>query len=91
MAAAQPEILLEGIEKLTFSYFGKTEDVADSRWREEWTIADRLPSLIKVSIQLIDGSYWPDMVLAPKINQAPSIDRIGETDFNSSITDNDAR
>jgi prepilin-type N-terminal cleavage/methylation domain len=67
---AKPEILLEGIAALHFAYFGKTEDVADAQWREEWTLADRLPSLIKVSIQLLDGSYWPEMIFALKINKA---------------------
>lgn len=68
----KPEVLLRNIAELKFSYFGKTEDVAELMWRDEWSVADRLPSLIKVSITLDDGSYWPDMVFALKISQAPS-------------------
>jgi len=67
-----PEVLLKNIADLTFSYFGKTEDVATLQWRNEWTLADRLPALIKVSIRLKDGSYWPDMVFAPKIQMGQS-------------------
>lgn len=66
----KPEILLEHVAALKFSYFGKTEDIAELQWRDEWTAADRLPSLIKVSILLADGSYWPDMVFPLKINKA---------------------
>ncbi|MDD2759970.1 MAG: prepilin-type N-terminal cleavage/methylation domain-containing protein, partial [Methylomonas sp.] len=63
----RPEMLLDHVDDLRISYFGKTEDVSELAWREEWTTADRLPSLIKVSIRLEDGSYWPDMVFAPRI------------------------
>ncbi|MGR8930090.1 MAG: prepilin-type N-terminal cleavage/methylation domain-containing protein [Gammaproteobacteria bacterium] len=63
----KPEVLLENVDGLKFSYYGKMEDVAPLQWRDEWTQADRLPSLIKVSIALGDGSDWPDMVFAPRI------------------------
>ncbi|MGY6276868.1 prepilin-type N-terminal cleavage/methylation domain-containing protein [Methylomonas sp. MgM2] len=66
----KPEVLLENVADLRFAYFGKTEDIDVLQWRDEWRVADRLPSLIKVSIQLADGSYWPEMVFALKINQA---------------------
>jgi general secretion pathway protein J len=74
---AKPEILLEGIAALNFAYFGKTEDIADLQWREEWTAADRLPRLIKVSIQLADGSYWPEMIFALKISKTVNADATG--------------
>ena len=77
---AKPEILLQGIVALNFAYFGKTEDVADLQWRKEWTAADRLPSLIKVSIQLVDGSYWPEMIFALKIRNTVNAD--------AAVTDN---
>ena len=40
----RPEVLLDNIAGLRFSYFGKTEDIAELQWRDEWTIADRSPS-----------------------------------------------
>ncbi len=69
-----PVVLLEGVADLKFSYFGKTEDVAEPAWLDEWILADRLPRLIQVSIRLADGSHWPSMVFAPKITQALGID-----------------
>ncbi len=65
--AEPPVVLLEQVAKFSFSYFGKVEDGADQVWRDEWVEADRLPSLVKVSIALKDGSYWPEMVFALKI------------------------
>jgi general secretion pathway protein J len=76
----QPVILLQHILEIKFSYFGKTEDIAELQWRDEWLIADRLPSLIKVSIRLDDGSYWPDMVFPLKINQAHSAEAVTDND-----------
>lgn len=81
----KPEVLLENIAELKFSYFGKTEDVAELMWRDEWSIADRLPGLIKISISLDDGSYWPDMVFALKISQAPSPEIIDDAAAASSF------
>lgn len=80
-APTRPEVLLEHVDALRFSYFGKTEDVAEPQWRDEWTVADRLPSLIKVSIGLADGSYWPDMVFALKISEAANPDAVTETEM----------
>ncbi len=81
----KPEILLGNIAELKFSYFGKTEDVAELMWRDEWSIADRLPSLIKISIKLDDGSDWPDMVFALKITQAVSPETIDEGSVDGTI------
>lgn len=80
----RPEVLLEGIERLQFSYFGKTEDIAEPQWREEWNLADRLPRLIRVSIALKDGSYWPDMIFATKITQTANAEA---AEGDSGITD----
>ena len=66
----RPEVLLEDIADFKFSYFGKTEDMADQKWHDEWKMADRLPRLIKVTIQLADGSDWPEMVFPLKINHS---------------------
>ena len=74
----EPVVLLEHIKQLQFSYFGKTEEADELRWRDEWTIADRLPSLIKVSISLEDGSYWPDMVFPVKITQTHSAEAFAD-------------
>lgn len=66
----RPEILLQNIAEIRFAYFGRIEELAEPRWQEEWSVAERLPSLIKISIALQDGSYWPDMVFPLKITRA---------------------
>ncbi len=74
----KPEVLLENIAGLKFAYFGRIEEFAEPRWQEEWAVAERLPSLIKVSIALRDGSYWPDMVFPLKISRAANTQSIAD-------------
>lgn len=74
----KPEVLLEHVADFKFAYFGKIEEFAEPQWREEWLVAERLPSLIKVSIALRDGSYWPDMVFALKISRAANSQSISD-------------
>lgn len=78
-----PVILLERVKAFRLAYFGKTEDVAEQDWREEWTLADRLPSLIKVSITLEDGGYWPEMVFPLHITAANNAETASVADTES--------
>lgn len=78
--AERPEVLLENIAQLRFSYFGQVEDMGATQWRDEWTF-DRLPSLIKVSIKLADGSYWPEMVFPLKITQSAGAEGFADGDL----------
>lgn len=72
--AVTPEkvVLLEHIQAFEFSYFGGKGDGGAAVWESEWIGLGVLPQLIKVSIRLDDGSFWPDMVFPLRINaQAP--------------------
>lgn len=83
----KPEVLLEHVAGLRFSYFGKIEDIAEAQWRDEWRVADRPPSLIKVSIQLEDGSFWPDMVFPLKITQSVNPELMSEDNLDTAGVD----
>ena len=75
----QPErvALLDGVQGFAFSYFGKKEDSGEALWQDDWSGIDRLPQLIKVSINLNDGSYWPEMVFAVKITGQVNFGAVG--------------
>lgn len=68
--AVPPEkvVLLDKMTAFKFSYFGKLDEASTPVWQEDWVMANYLPQLIKVTIGLQDGSYWPDMVFPLKIN-----------------------
>ncbi len=61
-------VLLENVKAFGFSYFGNKDPTANPVWQDEWFDMDRLPLLIKVSILLDDGSYWPAMVFPVRIS-----------------------
>ena len=83
----QPEkvVLLEHIKAFAFSYFGKKDENSEAAWQEDWTGVDRLPQLIKVSINLDDGSYWPDMVFPVKITGQAAIDAVTPDNSQTSV------
>lgn len=90
VSSERPEVLLENIEKLRFSYFGRTEEASVAAWHDEWMF-DLLPSLIKVSIQLSDGSYWPDMVFPLKITQSSAVGNVGDDNLDPNDLGDDER
>lgn len=73
--------LLRGVDSFEFSYYDVTEETRG--WVDEWLDKDKLPQLIKIKINLLDESYWPEMVFAPRLAEVGSDDVvIGSTDDN---------
>ena len=71
--AGDPEkekVLLDGISKAEFSYFGATDIDETPAWRDEWQDQKTLPDLVRLSVTFADGdkSSWPDLVVAPRIS-----------------------
>lgn len=67
----QPDIvpLLDHVKNYSFAYFGSADDgQGGGGWQEQWVGSSSLPRLIRVSIQLEDGSFWPDMLFPVRIN-----------------------
>ncbi|MDD4913407.1 MAG: prepilin-type N-terminal cleavage/methylation domain-containing protein [Methylococcales bacterium] len=67
---ADKVVLLDHVKTFSFAYFGSADNATagDSLWQEQWTGMTQLPQLIKVSIQLEDGGFWPDMLFPVRIN-----------------------
>lgn len=64
-APAAGRVLLAGIERLDFAYFGGDRRGARPDWRPSWTDAGFLPKLVRLRVRLKDGTVWPDLVVAP--------------------------
>ncbi len=62
----EPEevILLEKVDSLKVAYFDRDESVWEPRWQEK----TELPALIKIKIELLDQSYWPEMIFHLKLS-----------------------
>ncbi|MCH7864453.1 MAG: hypothetical protein IIC56_04460, partial [Proteobacteria bacterium] len=54
------KVLLDGISKAEFSYFGIAENDETPSWRDEWQEQKTLPDLVRLSVTFADGEAWPE-------------------------------
>ena len=65
-------ILTEGARAVRFSYFGRTGPDTPAAWQPIWKKPDRLPQLIRISVDRKAGEQpWPDLVIAPMTQRPP--------------------
>jgi general secretion pathway protein J len=64
---AEGYVLIEGIARATFSYYGETRDGEDAAWLDEWRDAELLPALVRLDVEFPAGDrrVWPELVVAP--------------------------
>jgi general secretion pathway protein J len=64
------KVLLEGVSKAEFAYFGIAENDERPSWRDEWQDQKSLPELVRLSVTFADRDKgtWPDLVIAPRIS-----------------------
>ena len=56
--------LLEGLDAVTFSYYGQKQDETEPAWHEDWIGQQALPRLVRIRL-VQTGHGWPDLVVAP--------------------------
>ena len=61
VAAAEPTVLIAGVDAIELRYFGGENDFSDPSWRDEWKPPDRVPQIVKLRVRLADGSVLPEM------------------------------
>ncbi len=59
-------VLAEGLERLSFSYYGVLKQGGSPDWSDTWgDDADRLPALVRIRSDTIDGGQgWPELLVA---------------------------
>lgn len=69
---ADQTVLLSGISRLRFGYFGASARDAEPRWHDKWTSLARLPELVKIDVDFVDSGpgAWPQLVAQPMIASA---------------------
>lgn len=63
-------VLAEGVEAVSFSYYGAADKNAEPAWTDRWENVGtpaRLPYLIRMSVKFGNGRSWPDLVVAPLV------------------------
>jgi general secretion pathway protein J len=58
---AAPEVLLEDVRGGTFSYRGRDPQGRPVDWADRWADGRRLPSLVRVELQLDGIDHWPSL------------------------------
>lgn len=60
--AAQPTVLIEGVDEVSFDYFGSENDFTPPQWTDSWKWPMRIPEMIRVRIRAEDGPQ-PEMIM----------------------------
>ncbi len=97
---AEPDervVLLEDVEEVEFSYYGKQEKEEEARWQARWKDPKRLPRLVRLRLKTGDASLWPELVIpiyakvhpgeTQLVMQAPGESGTGETEPVEDIED----
>jgi general secretion pathway protein J len=71
-ASADPEqiqqaVLAEDVAQLQLSYYGSLDSEQGPDWQDEWQEQADLPVLIRVEVQLDDGTHWPVLIAHPRL------------------------
>ncbi|UPG94929.1 prepilin-type N-terminal cleavage/methylation domain-containing protein [Luteibacter aegosomatissinici] len=74
-ALGDPQVLLRGIHKGTFSYRGMDEQNKPMDWQEKWADGRRTPSLVRIALDLDGTTAFPTMIAPLRID--PSASRNG--------------
>ena len=66
--AAEPFVLLAGVESVTFDYFGAENDFTPPQWNDTWKWSTRVPEMIRVRIRADDGPQ-PDLIVRMNLGE----------------------
>jgi len=62
--------LIKHVRSVSLAYFGSDESGGEASWQTQWQQRESQPQLVKVSIELENAIYWPDMIVELKITDA---------------------
>ncbi len=69
----QDEIpLIENVARFELSYFGLNDETGEASWQAEWLNKEQQPQLVKILLELEDGRYLPEIVVALNVDNSYS-------------------
>lgn len=60
--------LLKNIKNVEFAYFGRETMQSEPVWHVQWLRGKALPRLIRIRIIPENGEHWPELVIAPALD-----------------------
>jgi general secretion pathway protein J len=74
--AKEELVLLTGVSDFSLTYFGSTELLANNKspasWQEDWIAKKEQPRLVKISLSLTDGQFFPDIIINLRVVKSPT-------------------
>lgn len=64
--------LVHGVRHFELSYFGLNDETGKFVWQNEWLNKEQQPRLVKILLELDDGRYLPEMIVALKVDSSYS-------------------
>lgn len=64
--------LVGNVERFELSYFGLNDQTGELGWQNEWLNKEQQPRLVKILLELEDGRYCPEMVVALNVDSSYS-------------------
>lgn len=64
--------LVENVARFELSYFGLNDETGELVWQNEWLNKEQPPRLVKISLELDDARYLPEIVVALNVDSAYS-------------------
>jgi len=60
---AERHLLLAGVDRVDFGYFGSENDFKEGQWHDSWTFAGRVPELVSMRVRTADGANLPELTV----------------------------
>lgn len=69
-AAPTKTLLVAGIDRAEFAYFGDNASDRSVQWQDSWSRRSELPRLVRVRVAFRDGDArsWPELLIAPRVS-----------------------
>ena len=65
--------LLDGVESITFNYYGEQSfEFGEPDWEREWQEDEFLPQLISLKVEFAEGyeRFWPELIVRTRLSSA---------------------
>lgn len=60
--------LVRGVERFEIFYYGLNDETGEYGWQNEWLLKEEQPRLVKILLELEDGRFVPEIVVALKVD-----------------------
>lgn len=60
--------LVTNVARFELSYFGFNEETSEYSWQNQWLEKEQQPRLVKISLELEDGRFIPEIIVALKVD-----------------------